>query len=94
MELKDIVVSCSPCSGTGIEKVNVSGEGDEVVYQEITCRTCGGEKVISTMSLSDEFISFVTDLNDKVNDIIAEQAAQRVDLTNALDAIWNKVKDL
>ena len=45
---------------------------------------------LTTNTLDDKVDSIVS----KCDAIIAEQAAVRLDLTTALIAIWNKVKDL
>ena len=69
MAIKDITVPCSPCSATGIESISTLGPGDTVIEDLITCRTCLGAKVLVYMSLNDEFIDLLNDMNDKINDI-------------------------
>jgi len=69
MVIKDITVPCSLCSATGVEFISTLGPEDTVVQKNITCRACLGAKVLVHMSLSDEFIDLLNDMNDKVNDI-------------------------
>lgn len=54
---------------------------------EETCLTCGGTGESKTYN------NWRIVLH-QLDSIIAEQASQREDLTAALEAIWNKVKNL
>lgn len=66
-----------------------SGLGELILGQNATpvvCPACEGTK-LTQFAVSEE-------LAEKLDAIIAEQAAQRVDLTAALLQIWNKVKTL
>lgn len=74
-----IKVPCNMCGGDGLDARQEYG----------ICHHCDGTGIV----LSGE-IAEIDDINAKVNDIIAEQASQREDLTAALTQIWNKVKDL
>jgi len=76
------IMQCWNCKGTGIH-----GGG---TIPEVPCGYCGADGTADTFPL----IIDTTELTNKLDSIIAEQAAQRVDLTAALTNIWNKVKDL
>ena len=71
-------VICSQCNGTG--KINDPEEN---------CPQCRGIGEYET-----DWVGVLRQLEPKIDSIIAEQAAQRIDLTASLTAIWNKVKDL
>ena len=86
-------VPCSACGGTGL----VNGQ---------SCLQCGGDGSETTTGIHEvaygymlaaqtNMLALIEEINtilDKCNAIIAEQAAQREDLTAALAAIWDKVK--
>jgi DnaJ-class molecular chaperone len=66
-----------------------------------TCSTCSGSGFINGEVCSVCFGAGAVPaagmpklLIETLNRIVAEQAAQRIDLTAALTAIYNKVKDL
>jgi len=73
-----IKVRCWICQGDGI-------------YQDSTCPSCNGSGKLDTP----EGISSIdiTEITDKLDSIVVEQAAQRGDLTAALTAIWNKLNE-
>ena len=71
--------TCYQCNGTG-------------QHQGAVCDVCGGDGVV-TANFELTYTQGLT-IDAKVDDIIAEQASQRTDLTAALTQIWNKVKDL
>lgn len=79
---------CERCNGTG-EVDNPPG-GD---IPDITCPDCDGEAKLPFAEIED-IDTRLTDIKDRIDSIIAEQASQRTDLTAALDAIWDKVKNL
>ena len=61
------------------------------------CLTCMNQGVLPVRGARLEaqmILQGQGDLSDKLDDIIAEQASQREDLTTALTQIWNKVKNL
>lgn len=72
--------SCPVCQGSGSIPA-ATGQGDACVICDETGYVEIGEIDVS-------------DITDKLDAIIAEQASQREDLTTALTQIWNKVKDL
>jgi hypothetical protein len=55
--------------------------------EDILCVVCMGSGAIPLRGLPRWF-------KETIGSIATEQAAQRVDLTAALTAIWNKVKNL
>jgi hypothetical protein len=65
--MKKISTTCPKCID-GIESITTIVNGEEVVT-EITCRTCGGSGLHSSLSLSDELIDKVTDMDGKLDDI-------------------------
>lgn len=74
---------CGACSGTGF----INGE---------KCIPCLGTGYVSTTGINIRLLSVyngISGANSKLDSIIAEQASQRVDLTAALTAIWNKVNE-
>ena len=81
--------TCTTCSGLGkIDDVDL-------------CPSCFGRGILPPSGLPGltakklfEVADAINDILGKCNDIIAEQTAQRADLTAALTQIWNKVKDL
>ena len=88
-------IPCPYCDGTGQRQGAVcpdcGGDGlkDPVgTHERIYAYASDGQTRILTLETA------VADILDKCNDIIAEQASQRTDLTAALTQIWNKVKDL
>ena len=88
-------IPCPYCEGTGIKQgltcSDCGGDGKKVpvgMHEKIYAYASDGQTRILTLETA------VADILDKCNDIIAEQAAQRTDLTAALTQIWNKVKDL
>lgn len=74
---------------------------EDTIY---TCTTCNGQMYVDGKICSECFgsgslplvgnVGILKIMSDKLNDVIAEQSAQRTDLTTALTAIWNKVKNL
>jgi len=62
------------------------GTGKEPDSPEVDCLVCGGTGEIVAC--------FYGGTLAKLDAIIAEQASIRDDLTTAIAAIWNKVKDL
>jgi len=64
-EIKQI---CPKCTGTGVEQV-ATAAGGETTYSEVTCRTCGGSGKLSHSHLSDELITFLQDMSDKIDDL-------------------------
>lgn len=83
----DSYIVCPACGGDGI----VSHEfGGEVGGQERPCDTCGATGKIS----AGKVIIDLSDIEDKLDSIIAEQASQREDLTNALTNIIGKCNDI
>jgi hypothetical protein len=67
--LKDIYTPCSQCDGTGTEQVSTIVNG-EPATEEIPCRTCPDSSgMISNLSLSDDLITLLNDMDDKINDI-------------------------
>ena len=68
MEKGNIYRVCKSCNGTGIETVGTYSES-EMVYQDIECRTCAGEKIKAIAGLSDDLISMLEDMQNKINDI-------------------------
>lgn len=73
--------TCETCGGNGYQDSDL-------------CPTClgGGMSPVTGQLLL--FKTLFSTLETRADEIIAEQAAQREDLTNALTQIWNKVKDL
>jgi len=71
---------CPVCQGSGSVPA-ATGQGDACVICDET-------------GYMDVGIIDISDVTDKLDSIIAEQASQREDLTAALTQIWNKVKDL
>jgi len=71
---------------------------------DLPCSICGGDGEIDLTDLAFREIKYGPMLSltghvwsetlIKIDAIIAEQAAIRQDLTTAIGAIWNKVKDL
>jgi len=70
-----------------------------------TCTTCNGDGIIGdglcqecfgggSLPIHSKDVFCIRDLFSKLDAVMAEQAAQRADLTAALTQIWNKVKDL
>lgn len=66
--MKEIFTSCSQCSGTGSENVSSIIDG-ETTSEEIACRTCGGEKIVSNLFLSSDLIGMLNDMKNKIDDI-------------------------
>ena len=79
---------CTTCFGGGVTPV--WGILQHAIREAYQAKVKIGEVETKTDALDDR----ISDILDKVNDIIAEQASQRTDLTTALTNIWNKVKDL
>jgi len=80
-------VPCMVCSGIG------------TVEDGRPCPACNGDKEVTagfgiTEGHMMAMFRMVVDIADKADAIIAEQTAIRQDLTTAIGAIWNKVKDL
>lgn len=89
---------CSICGGDG--EIDLA----DLAFREIKY----GPMLSLTGLIWDTILTNQSDMADKINDvldkcndikdvadaIIAEQAAIRQDLTTAIGAIWNKVKDL
>lgn len=69
---------CSTCGGDGLDGVNV-------------CLTCFGSGATPVM---DKNALLFSSILSKLDAVIAEQASIRDDLTTAIAAIWNKVKNL
>jgi hypothetical protein len=67
--MEKIYTPCSQCGSTGIEVISTL-INDELVNEEITCRTCNGAGKISNLSLDNDLIDLFVDMNDKINDII------------------------
>jgi len=59
--------------------------GDGTLGENNSCPKCDGSGVIEYDA---------SEVETKLDAIIAEQASQREDLTTALNQIWNKIKDL
>ena len=66
--MKEIYTRCSPCGGTGIEFISTHVDGQNG-KTDITCRTCNGTGLRSNLSLSDDLMDFLNDMNNKINDI-------------------------
>lgn len=79
---------CKDCRGTGYRR------GGNPPQQTDTCGDCQGTDYVSYGIITLDLETALSDIIDKVDSMIAEQAAQREDLTTALEAIWNKVKNL
>lgn len=80
----DIIYTCPECGGAE----NISGN---------VCLECMGSGVLpirGNISTQKAAFLLIYNMQSKLDNIIAEQAAQRIDLTAALTQIWNKVKDL
>lgn len=87
-----MAVECPLCEGSGTSPLEAQ-YGDPLVDRP--CPVCYGSGEIEEVhggAKGAEIIALV--LLGLVRDIITEQASQREDLTAALEAIWNKVKDL
>jgi len=65
--MQEITKKCSKCID-GVERISSLVDG-ETVHEEITCRTCSGSGLRSSLSLSDSLITLLGDINDKINDI-------------------------
>lgn len=65
--MKQISTSCSKCID-GVESVTRMVD-EESITEEITCRTCGGSRLRSTLFLSDDLIDLLNDMNNKIDDI-------------------------
>ena len=88
------MIPCMVCGGEG------------TVQQGRKCPACGGTAEIEAgfgmseghymgmFNMVVDILDSVNDIKEKLDAIIAEQAAIRQDLTTAIGAIWNKVKDL
>ena len=74
--------TCTQCQGEGTKP---SSDNDPTPTDCVTCGGTGYERIGEVDN---------SDIVAKLDAIIVEQAAQRVDLTAALSQIWNKVKDL
>jgi len=81
---EQILVTCSHCGGSGIEP----GTESDV------CLECRGAYVTLPPDRDAVAQAWLESLGGKIDAIIAEQASQREDLTEALTQIWNKVKNL
>lgn len=79
-----IVSLCDTCHGAGFV-------GDPQGPKDL-CPDCNGWGEKS--DLFNALKAKLDDIEDKVNEVQAEQASQREDLTAALTQIWNKVKNL
>lgn len=77
--------TCPTCGGTG--------EVDNVI-----CRTCYGRSTVPVRGLSFELIKeqldFFDTASDKLDSIIAEQADQRAELTDAITNIIGKLNTI
>ena len=67
--MEKIYTPCSPCGGTGIEVTSTIIDGEVVEGESITCRTCLGAGRLSQLSLDEDLITLLSDMNDKINDI-------------------------
>lgn len=65
--MEKISTTCSRCVN-GVEQIH-SIVGGEEVFEEITCRTCGGSALVSHLSLSSDLIDKLNDMHNKINDI-------------------------
>jgi hypothetical protein len=65
--MKEISTPCPKCVD-GIEHITTLTNGVETI-EEITCRTCGGSGLYSNLSLSDDFVDKINDMDDKLDDI-------------------------
>ena len=68
MEIEKLYHFCKRCSGTGTEDFETL-EGNVVVPGSQQCPLCGGEGYHSNTRLSDDLITLLQDMNDKINDI-------------------------
>jgi len=75
---------CGLCNGTGQMPV---GAGTAL------CIACDGTGEVY-WGHADSIMTEFDEVDTRLDNIIAEQASQREDLTTALTQIWNKVKDL
>ena len=91
------LIPCVKCNSTGgiPDPLN-----PELTIECPECRGVGQRETdwVGTINqlrkLVDEAEPILKSIEPKIDDIIAEQASQRIDLTAALTQIWNKVKDL
>lgn len=81
---------CAQCGGDG-EYRSKESSGEETV---LPCPWPGCNGTGSYEICRIEVDPGTDDISAKCDAIAAEQEAQRADLTSALNAIWNKVKDL
>ncbi len=68
MEINKLYHFCKICRGTGTEDFNVLDNG-ELVPGSRVCPVCEGEGYHSNTRLSDDLISLLNDMNNKINDI-------------------------
>ena len=68
MELGSITISCPQCTGTGVEIVSTIAN-DEIVKEEVICRRCLGETIVTSMNLDDDLVTLITAIKTKVDEI-------------------------
>ena len=68
MELGSITISCPQCTGTGVEIVSTVAN-DEIVKEEVICRRCLGETIVTSMNLDDDLVTLITAIKTKVDEI-------------------------
>jgi len=68
--MKEIVQDCPACGGTGSETGTTPIPGGDPVPFDNQCTQCAGTGKLPQGQLSDDLISFLEDMSDKVNDIM------------------------
>ena len=68
MELGSITISCPQCTGTGVEIVSTI-VNDEIVKEEVICRRCLGETIVTSMNLDGDLVTLITAIKTKVDEI-------------------------
>ena len=66
----------------------------DYIPPNVTCTACNGSGEIDGVLCQSCFGQGTFPLKDIIPQILKELADMRADLTTALTAIWNKVKDL
>jgi len=76
---------------TGNKCLTCQGNGS---IEGVFCHSCLGTGYRASIAENIFLKKIYDDVTEKSDAIIAEQAAQRADLTTTLTKIWNKVKDI